>query len=85
MQGQKEIKVWVCVVMDGLYLWVMLEKGILEHVAPNMHDSQGCDCIVTKTGQALSDMTDPGSGNKSTSALVLSKSTTTEAFGLSDG
>lgn len=39
---------------------------------------------VTKKGQSLTDMTDPGSEHQSSTALVLSKSPIAEASDLSD-
>lgn len=39
---------------------------------------------MTEKGQGLSDMTDPGSEDQSSIALVMSKSPTAEAAGLPD-
>lgn len=62
--------------IDGICVWVRLQEGIFGAAVP----ARG----VTKKGQSLTDMTDPGSEHQSSTALVLSKSPIAEASDLSD-
>lgn len=64
--------------MDGICLWVRLEEGILEQPC-----QPGVWLDVTKKGQSLTDVTDPGSEHQASTALVLSKSPIAEASDLS--